>query len=125
ATVKRAPLHHTIRAVGTVEPDMQKHWAFVARVDGYVKELFVPSAGQLVEKDAPLMSIYSPDLFTTERELVMLARMREDATSKDARATPERLIAAAESRLRQWNITDQQIAELEQKRHTRQTLTLR
>ena len=32
ATVKRAPLHHTIRAVGTVEPDLQKHWAFVARL---------------------------------------------------------------------------------------------
>jgi Cu(I)/Ag(I) efflux system membrane fusion protein len=52
ATVTRAPLHHTIRAVGMVEPDMQKHWAFVARVDGYVQELFVPSAGQLVHKDA-------------------------------------------------------------------------
>jgi Cu(I)/Ag(I) efflux system membrane fusion protein len=125
ATVKRAPLHHTIRAVGTVEPDMQKHWAFVARVDGYVKELFVPSAGQVVEKDAPLMSIYSPDLFTTERELVMLVRMRDEAKSKDARATPERLIVAAESRLRQWNITDEQIAEIERKRQPEETLTLR
>ncbi|HEV2966189.1 MAG TPA: efflux RND transporter periplasmic adaptor subunit [Chthoniobacterales bacterium] len=125
ATVKRASLHHTIRAVGTVEPDMQKHWAFVARVDGYVKELFVPSAGQLVEKDAPLMSIYSPDLFTTERELVMLVRMRDEAKSKDARATPERLIGAAESRLRQWNITDEQIAEIERKRQPEETLTLR
>ena len=125
ATVKRGPLHHTIRAVGTVEPDLQKHWAFVARVDGYVKELFVPSAGQLVEKDAPLMSIYSPDLFTTERELVMLLRMRDEAKAKDARATPERLIASAESRLRQWNITDEQIAEIEQKRHPSEALTLR
>src|SRR5205807_318808 len=125
ATVMRAPLHHTIRAVGTVEPDLQKHWAFVARVDGYVKELFVPSAGQVVEKDAPLMSIYSPDLFTTERELVMLLRMRDEAKSKDARITPERLIAAAESRLRQWNITDEQIAEIERKRKPDETLTLR
>jgi Cu(I)/Ag(I) efflux system membrane fusion protein len=125
ATVKRAPLHHTIRAVGIVEPDLQRHWAFVARVDGYVKELFVPSAGQLVEKDAPLMSIYSPDLLTTERELVMLLRMRDEAKSKGARATPERLIAAAESRLRQWNITDEQIAELEQKRQPTESLTLR
>src|SRR5438876_10060117 len=124
ATVKRGPLHHTIRAVGTVEPDLQKHWAFVARVDGYVKELFVPSAGQLVEKDAPLMSIYSPDLFTTERELVMLLRIRDEAKAKDARATPERLIASAESRLRQWNITDQQIVEIEQKRHPSDALTL-
>jgi len=39
--------------------------------------------------------------------------------------TPERLIAAAESRLRQWNITDQQIAEIEQKRAPSETLTLR
>jgi Cu(I)/Ag(I) efflux system membrane fusion protein len=125
ATVKRAPLHHTIRAVGTVETDLQRHWAFVARVDGYVKELFVPSAGQLVEKDAPLMSIYSPDLLTTERELVMLLRMRDEAKSKEARATPERLIASAKSRLRQWNITDDQIAELEQKRQPSEALTLR
>jgi Cu(I)/Ag(I) efflux system membrane fusion protein len=125
ATVTRGPLHHTIRAVGMVEPDMQKHWAFVARVDCYVKELFVPSAGQVVEKDAPLMSIYSPDLFTTERELVMLLRMRDEAKAKDARATPERLIASAESRLHQWNITDEQIAEIEQKRAPSETLTLR
>src|SRR5437660_604644 len=125
ATVKRAPLHHTIRAVGIVEPDMQKHWAFVARVDGYVQELLVPSAGQLVEQDAPLMSISSPDLLTTSRELIMLLRMRDEAKSKDARATPDRLISAAESRLRQWNITDQQIAELEQKRQPSETLTLR
>jgi RND family efflux transporter MFP subunit len=125
ATVKRGRLHHTIRAVGTVEPDLQKHWAFVARVDGYVKELFVPSAGQLVEKDAPLMSIYSPDLLTTERELVMLLRMRDEAKAKDARATPQRLIASAESRLRQWNITDEQIVEIEQRRHPSDALTLR
>src|SRR5947199_10490059 len=71
------------------------------------------------------MSIYSPDLLTTERELVMLLRMRDQAKSKEARVTPERLIAAAESRLRQWNITDQQIAEIEQKRAPSETLTLR
>src|SRR5947207_12406354 len=29
ATVTRAPLHQTIRTVGTVEPDLQKHCAFV------------------------------------------------------------------------------------------------
>src|SRR5436189_2191354 len=125
ATVTRAPLHHTIRAVGTVEPDLQHHWAFVARVDGFVEELFVSSAGQVVEKDAPLLSIYSPDLLITSRELVMLLRMRDEAKARDARATPERLIAAAESRLRQWNITDQQIGEIERKRRPDETLTLR
>jgi Cu(I)/Ag(I) efflux system membrane fusion protein len=125
ATVTRGPLHHTIRAVGMVEPDLQKHWDFVARVDGYVQELFIPSAGQVVEKNAPLMSIYSPDLLTTSRELVMLLRMRDEAKAIDARATPERLIASAESRLRQWNITDEQIADLERTRLPTEVLTLR
>jgi RND family efflux transporter MFP subunit len=125
AMVKRAPLRHSIRAVGMTEPDSQRRWSFVARVDGYVQQLFVTSAGQLVQKDVPLMSIYSPDLLTTERELVMLLRMRDEAKSKDARATPERLIVAAESRLRQWNVTDGQIAELEQKRQPAEALTLR
>src|SRR2546423_3816260 len=71
------------------------------------------------------MSIYSPDLLTTSRELVMLLRMRDEAKTKEARATPERLVAAAESRLRQWNITDEQIAELERKREPSESLTLR
>jgi Cu(I)/Ag(I) efflux system membrane fusion protein len=125
ATVTRAPLHHTIRAVGTVAPDLQQNWAFVARVDGYVQQLFVPSPGELVDKNAPLMSIYSPDIVTTERELVMLLRMRDQAKTSEARATPERLIAAAKSRLRQWNIMDEQIGELEQRREASESLTLR
>jgi len=125
ATVERRPLTHTLRAVGTVDTDRQRDWAFVARVDGYVEKLFVTSAGQLVDKDAPLMSIYSPDLLTTARELVMLLQMRDDAKSKEARETPQRLIAAAESRLRQWNVTDEQIAELETKRDPGRATTLR
>src|SRR6266581_8522182 len=48
-----------------------------------------------------------------------------DKRSKNTRATPERLVAAAESRLRQWNITDEQIAEIERKRQPQETLTLR
>lgn len=125
ATVERKQLEKQIRAVGTVEPDLQKHWAFVARVDGYVQQLFVTSAGQIVEKDEPLMSIYSPDLATTERELVMLLRMRDQARTAEARATPERLIAAAKTRLEQWNITPEQIAELEKTRTPGDTITLR
>jgi membrane fusion protein, copper/silver efflux system len=125
ATVKRNALKREIRAVGTVEPDLQKHWAFVARVDGYVQKLFVASAGQVVEKDEPLLSVYSPDLATTERELVMLLGMRDQARTPETRATPERLIAAARARLQQWNVTPEQIAELEKTRTANETITLR
>ncbi len=125
AAVELRPLRRGIRAVGVVDYDMLRHWAFVARVDGYVQELFVTSPGQLVDKGQPLMSIYSPDLLTTERELVMLLRMRDDAGSEETRQTPESLITAARDRLRQWNMTDAQIAELEKSRVSTEYLTLR
>jgi len=125
AKVERRALRKVVRAVGTVEPDLQKHWAFVARADGYVQELIVASVGQIVEKDEPLLTIYSPDLATTARELVMLLRMRDEARTPAARETPLRLIAAAETRLRQWNITPEQIAELEKSRAATEVITLR
>lgn len=125
AAVERRPLQHTIRAVGMVEPDSTRRWSFVARVAGYVEKLFVTSPGEIVEKDVPLLSIYSPDLLTTERELVSLFKMRDAARSKDARDTAQRLIDAAKSRLEQWNVTEDQIVELEKSRRPSEFLILR
>jgi membrane fusion protein, copper/silver efflux system len=124
AKVERKPLAHTIRSVGMIVPDRSRNWQFVSRVDGYVQKLNVTSPGQVVDKDAPLLSIYSPDLLTSEREFVELLRMRDQAKSKDARETPQRLIESAKRRLHLWNVTEQQIAELEKTRKASDTLTL-
>jgi RND family efflux transporter MFP subunit len=124
AKVERKPLSHTIRAVGLIVPDKTRNWQFVSRVDGYVQKLDVTAPGELVDKNAALLSIYSPDLLTSEREFVELLRMRDQAKSKDARETPQRLIESAKRRLQLWNVTDQQIAELEKTRKASDTLTL-
>ena len=55
----------------------------------------------------------------------MFLRMRDEAPSKDARETPESLIAAAKIRLKLWNVTDAQIAELEKTRKPAEYLILR
>ena len=124
AKVERKPLRHTIRAVGLIVPDKTRNWQFVSRVDGYVQKLDVTGPGELVDKNAPLLSIYSPDLLTSEREFVELLRMRDQAKSKDARETPQRLIESAKRRLQLWNVTEQQIADLEKTRKASDTLTL-
>src|SRR5437762_9391064 len=124
AKVERKPLRHTIRAVGLIVPDKTRNWQFVSRVDGYVQKLDVTAPGELVEKDAPLLSIYSPDLLTSEREFVELLRMRDQAKSKDARETPSRLISSAKERLHLWNVTDKQIDELQKTRKPQENLTL-
>src|SRR5439155_6082573 len=82
AKVERKPLRHTIRAVGLIVPDKTRNWQFVSRVDGYVQKLDVTGPGELVDKNAPLLSIYSPDLVTSERELVELLRMRYQSVSR-------------------------------------------
>ena len=124
AKVERKPLAHTIRSVGLIVPDKSRNWQFVSRVDGYVQKLNVTSPGQVVDKDAPLLSIYSPDLLTSEREFVALLRMRDQAKTKDARETPQRLIESAKRRLQLWNVMPEQIAELEKTRKASDTLTL-
>src|SRR5881227_4184532 len=124
AKVKREPLRHTIRSVGMVVPDKGRNWQFVSRVDGYVQKLSVTAPGEIVDKGAPLLSIYSPDLLTSEREFVELLRMRDEAKSKDARETPSRLINSAKERLHLWNVTDEQIDELQKTRKPQENLTL-
>jgi Cu(I)/Ag(I) efflux system membrane fusion protein len=127
AQVARYPLHSVIRAVGTVAVDMQRHWEYVARVDGYVHELKVFSPGEIVEKGQVLMDIYSPDLVATQNEFLDLLNMRDKAKQNGSPATQENaehLLASARKRLSQWNLTDEQIDELATSRKAGEFLTL-
>jgi Cu(I)/Ag(I) efflux system membrane fusion protein len=127
ATVEIRPFHHAIRALGTVAYDQQRQWDYVARVEGYVQKLNVFSRGEVIDKGAPLLTIYSPELLTAQKEFVNALRMREDArnnNSPDLLSSAEQLVASGQERLRLWNITDDQIASLEKTRQPHETLTL-
>lgn len=124
AAAEKKPLHHTIRSVGMVVPDKTRHWEFVARVEGYVQKLHVTSPGEPVEEGQPLLTIYSPELSTAERELVNLLDARDHATTAEGKANTDRSLDAARRRLEQWNITTKQIAELEKSRKPSEFLTL-
>ncbi len=117
AKVVRQPLRSVIRAAGMVAVDKKRHWEYVARVEGYVHELRVFAPGEVVEKGQVLMDLYSPDLVATQNEFLDLLKMRdaaETAGSPATRENAERLLASARQRLRQWNVTDAQIATLMQ-----------
>jgi Cu(I)/Ag(I) efflux system membrane fusion protein len=127
ATIEKRSFTHTIRAVGMAAYDKQRHWDYVTRVEGYVKELFVFSRGERVEKDAPILSIYSPDLLTTQNEFVDLLKMRDEAKGKGNQAvsqSTEKLVESAKQRLNLWNISTKEITELEKTRKPQEHLTL-
>jgi Cu(I)/Ag(I) efflux system membrane fusion protein len=126
ATVEMKPLSHSIRAVGRVVPETQRIWRVVSRTAAYVQELGVNAPGELVKKNQVLMKLYSPELLTTQRELIDLLRSR-DGTAKNthsARGDFQRLIESAEGRLRLWNVTDEQITKIEQTRQAEESLPI-
>jgi membrane fusion protein, copper/silver efflux system len=126
ATVETKPLTHTIRAVGRVMPETQRVWRVVSRTNAYVQELGVSAVGDVVKKNQLLMKLYSPELLTTQRELIDLLRTRDrsSAGAHSAREDFQRLIDSAERRLKLWNITDEQIAELERTREPQESLPI-
>lgn len=125
-TVETKPLTHSIRAVGRVVPETQRVWRVVSRTNAYVQELTVGTAGEVVKKNQVLMKLYSPELLTTQRELIDLLRTRDRSTASvhSARGDFQGLIGSAEHRLKLWNITDEQIAEIERTKQPQESLPI-
>ena len=123
ASAERRPIRLSIRSVGVLEPDQAKIFEYVARVDGYIQELKVASPGEQVNAGEPLVTIYSPDLRSAEKELVNLLNDRDHGGS--SRASLDQLIESSKQRLRQWNVSDEEINALEKSRKATDTLVLR
>src|SRR5260221_1062283 len=123
ATATKRSIELSIRYVGMRESDYSKMFDYVARVDGYVQELKVSSPGQDVSQGQPLITIYSPDLRSTEQELVNILNDRDHGGT--SRVSNDQMIEAAKRRLKLWNVSDQEIAELEKSRKPSDQLVLR
>src|ERR1039457_846749 len=59
----------TIRAVGKVAIDETRIGHVHTKVEGWIDKVFVDFTGKLVEKGQPLLTIYSPDMLASQREL--------------------------------------------------------
>jgi membrane fusion protein, copper/silver efflux system len=123
ASAERRPIQMSIRSVGVLEPDQAKIFEYVARVDGYIQDLMVASPGEQVNAGQPLLTIYSPDLRSTEQELVSLLLERDRGGLP--RASLDQVIESSKQRLRQWNVGDEEITSLERNRKAADTLVLR
>ncbi len=118
-----------IRTVGKVEPD-ETRLAFVnTKISGWVKKLSIDYTGQQVVKGQPLLSIYSPDLVTAQEEYLLALRSVKTAQTStqgfaELDASRKELLESARRRLLLWDITEEQIAELEQSGRPKTDITL-
>ncbi len=117
AAVSRV-LDRQIRTVGRVEPDETRLAYVNTKIAGWVKKLFVSFTGETVVKGQPLLSLYSPDLVTAQEEyLLALRSLKSGQTSTtgyaEIEASRRELLESARRRLLLWDITPEQIEELE------------
>ncbi|HYA41246.1 MAG TPA: efflux RND transporter periplasmic adaptor subunit [Syntrophobacteraceae bacterium] len=117
----------TIRAVGLASYDETRVAHVHTKFPGWVDKVYVDFVGKLVKKGQPLLSIYSPDLVSTEQELLIAKKSRDILKSSafgEIGSRSESLYAATRERLKYWDISDAQIDRIERLGTPLKTLTL-
>ncbi|MGW8159760.1 MAG: efflux RND transporter periplasmic adaptor subunit [Desulfoprunum sp.] len=125
--VSRRQLVKTIRTVGLMTYEEGRQFSINSKIEGWIEKLFVNQAGQMVKKGQPLMEIYSPELVAAQQEyLLALENSGKLAGNPVAgiAGSADRLLAAARTRLKYWDISPGQIRAIETSGQTTKTLTL-
>ena len=120
-------LDKVVAAVGRIEVDERRVFAVAPKFEGWVERLFVDATGQPVGKGQPLFEVYSPELVSAQREYLIASQAVEALRSADAdaRAGMRRLAESSLARLRNWDISDEQVHSLTQTGEAKRTLTFR
>ena len=106
--------------VGFVAPDETRMKRVQLRVAGWVQDVGINQTGELVKKDQPMLSLYSPELYQSEREYLITMGEGEGTAGHDAGAH-----GAARERLRLLGVPDDEVARLERERTASSRMALR
>ncbi len=116
ALVDREPLVRDIRTTAQIVADETKIAHVHVKVAGYIDQVYVDFVGQLVKKGQPLFTLYSPDLVSAEEEYLIAKRGNTTLASAPFQEVSEgsqSLLQSAQQRLKLWDISDDQIRQLD------------
>lgn len=117
AVLQRQPVWRTVRVTGNVVIPEDRLAYVQLRYSGWVRRVLVGSTYRFVHRGEPLLTVYSPEIVTAEREYVLarqnLARLAA-STLPGVADGARSLLDAARARLQQWEVPEQEINRLEQ-----------
>lgn len=125
ARVARRVLTREIHAVGRVAYNEERLARLHPKTDGWIEELFVDKTGEPVARDTILMSLYAPQLVTTQQEYLLALKNVQtlgQSTFPEIRRGALELLAATRERLTLLDVPEHQIRELEQTRRVKKAL---
>jgi Cu(I)/Ag(I) efflux system membrane fusion protein len=105
----------TIRAVGKVAIDETRIGHVHTKLEGWIDKVFVDFTGDLVKKGQPLLTIYSPDMLASQRELLLAAKAKtimRDSALPSGFDQSESLLQATRRRLELWDLSEAQIDQV-------------
>jgi membrane fusion protein, copper/silver efflux system len=126
-TVEMKPLEKAIRTVGRIDYDEKRIVTVSPKVGGWIEDLFVDFTGKFVNQGDPLLTIYSPELVSTQEEYLLAIQARKSLSKSpfpEVASSGDSLAESAKRRLKLWDITDDQIKILEETGQAKKTLTL-
>ncbi len=126
-TVQKRMLEKTIRTVGKVEYDETKVYNINTKIMGWIEKLHVDYTGKYVQKGQPLLEVYSPELVSTQEEYLQAIKYQKKLLASslpEAQRGSDDLIESAKRRLLYWDISEKEIAELEQRGTPKKTMTI-
>jgi Cu(I)/Ag(I) efflux system membrane fusion protein len=100
----------TVYLLGTIKPDERRIAEMTARFGGRIEKLFVNFTGQEVRKGQKLAMIYSPELIAAQKELLEAVKFKDSSPG---------FYKAARTKLKLWDLTEEQIDKLENAGETR------
>ena len=118
-------LDKTVRAAGRVEINERNIHNMAPKFEGWIEKLHVKTTGEPVKKGQALFDAYSPELVSAQREYAIAMQgvaAVKDADS-DARRSMQKLADASLQRLKNWDISEQQIKELREMGTVKHSLT--
>ena len=115
--VERKPLLRVVHTTAQIVADETRIAHVHVKVAGYIDRVYVDYVGQLVKKGEPLFTLYSPDLVSTEEEYLIAKRgdtTLGNAPFKEVAQGAQSLFASTRQRLKLWDISDDQIKQLDE-----------
>jgi Cu(I)/Ag(I) efflux system membrane fusion protein/cobalt-zinc-cadmium efflux system membrane fusion protein len=126
--VERGSIPIEIRTVGILAHNPDALYSVNTKFAGWIEKSYFNNVGQHVHRGDLLLEIYSPELVTTQREYLAaiqyLERLSEAQAYPDAVERARALVESARERLRYWDVSDEQIQELEETRQPQRTIRI-
>ncbi|MCE1181147.1 MAG: efflux RND transporter periplasmic adaptor subunit [Rhodocyclales bacterium] len=125
--VRLQTLDRSVRANGRIEIDESRIATVSAKFEGYVERLHVATTGQAVGRGQALFEVYSPELVSAQREYAIAAQGvgKLGEAGGEAQGAMKQLAESALLRLKNWDISGEQIQQLAKTGEVRRTLAFR